>query len=395
MLAVSVFRRSFRSEKAIISSGATRWIVTDEDFQIHEPSLHYLDGLRARDSSVNTEKKYAGHIALDLSYTAASGTDWARPTIQSLAQYLHWLVEEPLALNSRQPASAPKYRGRGTANAHLSTVSKLLRWLALHRSDIVPPSFISLLVEPKYLVVLPDGFRADPDQGGDRNVLVKTIRFRVDVPGFEWLTYEQVGSMIHHAKHARDRFLLEILRETGIRIGEALGLRRADMHLLPDSTTLGCRVPGPHIHVVRRDTNTNGALAKSTRSRWIPVSLGTVRSYSDYQYERDEVTEAAGTDMVFANLFAAPLGEPMKYANAYELFKRLAKSANLNAHPHMVRHGTITRWIKDKMPRDTAQDFAGHVSEYSMNVYLHTTNEEKREHARRVHDLQAARRSGS
>ncbi|MFJ2194266.1 tyrosine-type recombinase/integrase, partial [Kitasatospora sp. NPDC087861] len=145
--------------------------------------------------------------------------------------------------------------------------------------------------------------------------------------------------------------------------------------------------------VVRRDTNTNGALAKSRRSRWIPVSLGTVGSYGDYQYERDEVPAAADIDMVFVNLFAAPLGGPMKYANTYELFKRLAKLAGLDAHPHMVRHGTITRWIKDKMPRDTAQDFAGHISEHSMNVYLHTTNEEKREQARRVHDLQAARRT--
>jgi integrase/recombinase XerD len=37
-----------------------------------------------------------------------------------------------------------------------------------------------------------------------------------------------------------------------MRIGEALGLRREDMHLLPDSRVLGCRHEGPHVHVRRR-----------------------------------------------------------------------------------------------------------------------------------------------
>jgi hypothetical protein len=38
------------------------------------------------------------------------------------------------------------------------------------------------------------------------------------------------------------------------------GLRRCDIHLLPDSRVLGCEVPGRHLHVVRRD-NPNGAWA--------------------------------------------------------------------------------------------------------------------------------------
>lgn len=199
--------------------------------------------------------------------------------------------------------------------------------------------------------------------------------------------------MIAVARHARDRFLLDLLRETGIRIGEALGLRREDMHLLPNSTMLGCRVPGPHIHVIRRPTNANRALAKSREPRWIPIGADTVSFYTDYQYERDEVLQAASSDMVFVNLFAAPLGEPMKYPSTYELFKRLAKSADLEAHPHMVRHGTITRWIKDGMPRDMAQDLAGHASEVSMKPYVHITNKEMREHAQRVNEIQKARKA--
>ena len=47
-----------------------------------------------------------------------------------------------------------------------------------------------------------------------------------------------------------------------MRIGETLGLRREDLHLLHSSRSLGCAVPGPHLHV-RRRMNQNGALAQS------------------------------------------------------------------------------------------------------------------------------------
>src|SRR5450759_400086 len=48
------------------------------------------------------------------------------------------------------------------------------------------------------------------------------------------------------------RFLLVLLWFCGLRVGEALGLRRSDLHLVPTATTLGCSTPGPHVHVVAR-----------------------------------------------------------------------------------------------------------------------------------------------
>jgi integrase len=178
--------------------------------------------------------------------------------------------------------------------------------------------------------------------------------------------------------------------DTGVRIGEALGLRREDMHFLPTSRLLGCRVEGPHIHV-RRRVNTNGAFAKSVHPRWIPVDDETVDLYTDYRYERDEVPEAAGGDMVFVNLFRAPLGGAMKYPSTYELFKRLADRAGFRARPHMLRHSAITRWVRSGVPRDVAQDMAGHVSPSSMDPYTHTTDQDKRDAV----ELVAAKRKES
>ena len=78
-----------------------------------------------------------------------------------------------------------------------------------------------------------------------------------------------------------------LLLHTGLRIGEALGLRRCDMHVLPDSRGLGCATVGAHVHV-RHRANPNGALAKSRFPRTVPASDAVLAAYADYQYERAE-----------------------------------------------------------------------------------------------------------
>lgn len=78
---------------------------------------------------------------------------------------------------------------------------------------------------------------------------------------------------------------------TGTRIGEALGLRREDMHFLPDSRLLGCKVKGPHVHVGRR-VNSNNAFATSVDPRWIPVDEVTVGLSTEYRFARDAVPHA-------------------------------------------------------------------------------------------------------
>lgn len=120
-------------------------------------------------------------------------------------------------------------------------------------------------------------------------------------------------------------------------------------------------------------------MAKTRKPRWIPVGEDIGGLYADYQWERDRVPEAAGCDMVFVNLFAAPLGEPMKYPNAYELFQRLAKRAGFAARPHLLRHSAITRWRREGKPDYLIMDLAGHVSRQSMDPYIHASDQEKRE----------------
>jgi hypothetical protein len=131
---------------------------------------------------------------------------------------------------------------------------------------------VNTLTQPKFLRYLPAGF--DPGEDGQhRTIKSRTIKYRVAIPGYEWLTDEEIDVPLGLARHDRDKFLIQLLSQTGMRIGEALGLRREDMHLLPDSRVLGCRHEGPHVHV-RRRLNANGAFAKARQPPGDPGGRG-------------------------------------------------------------------------------------------------------------------------
>lgn len=372
----------FRGERAVSpADGSVSWVVINEDYALQVEATAFLAGLRGRDLSRNTERVYASRVATYLTYCSANGLDWTDPGFLALKRFQQWLVNEPLPPRGPRGAAEVRFRSQGTANAVLTAVCEFLRFGASH--GWVPVEVVAVLSEPKYLRFLPPGYEAG-EFGQFRTTKVSTLRFRVAEPGYETLTDEQIEAMIRLARTARDRFLVAVLAVTGMRIGEALGLRREDLHLLPDSRALGCGVEGPHVHVRRRRDNTNGALAKARMPRTIPVTAEIAEFYGDYQYERDGVAEAAACDMVFVNVLHAPLGAAMTYGNAKGIFDKLALRAGFVAYPHLLRHSAATRWLRSGVGRDVVQELMGHVSPASLAPYSHPTDADKRDAVERV-----------
>ncbi|MFF7925540.1 tyrosine-type recombinase/integrase [Streptomyces mirabilis] len=349
-------------------------MIDHNTYELHREASSYIDSLRARSLSWNTERIYASRSALYLTACAAHGVDWSRPSLGQLARFMRWMVKEPLPSRRRDGGGELRFRSEETANAVMTTVCELLRFGA--RYGWVPAEVAAQLTQQKYLAYLPPDYNAGED-GQFRTVRARELKFIVANDGIDWLTFEEVEQLLAVTVHARDRFLVALLWCTALRIGEALGLRREDMHLLSNSRSLGCRVEGPHVHV-RRRLNDNGALAKSRHPRSVPVTGELVALYAEYVYEREQVPEASGVDMVFVNLFRGVLGRGMTYSTAKDLFDRLARRAELVARPHMLRHGAATAWIRGGQPRDVVQKLLGHQSQSSMAPYVHTSDADKR-----------------
>ncbi|MGH9150451.1 MAG: tyrosine-type recombinase/integrase [Acidimicrobiales bacterium] len=208
------------------------------------------------------------------------------------------------------------------------------------------------------------------------------------------VTREEAAALLGAAQHWRDRFLIALLWHCGMRIGAALGLRRSDVHLMADATALGCRVQGPHLHVVPRD-NPNRARAKTTAPFTVPVRIDVVAIYEMYLIEREAVPAAAECDFVFVNLFHRPVGGPMRYATAHQLLEGLSRRAGLarRVTPHMFRHGTGRALAEAGADIAVIKELLHHARFSSTDIYTRPSDERLRAAVEKVPPLPAPPRA--
>jgi integrase/recombinase XerD len=213
--------------------------------------------------------------------------------------------------------------------------------------------------------------RAPDRRAGSSDVVVLRRRHRLrshrserrDAP------IDVVKKLVAPCVNRRDVLLVAMLATTGLRRGEALGLRLSDIHFLPSSLELGCQIVGPHLHVTPRP-NSNGANVKTKKPRVVPVPDGLVLLYDRYRHERDSCRVARECDFVFVNLYRQPLGEPMKLHSANELFARLSRRVGQHVSPHMLRH-TFGTGAAREASLDVVAELLGHASLRSTQIYLH------------------------
>lgn len=137
--------------------------------------------------------------------------------------------------------------------------------------------------------------------------------------------------------------------------------------------------------MVRR-TNPNGAWAKSRRQRVVPADWLTVQAYDQYIVEWERIDPAGRSDFLLVNLFADPVGTPMRPGGINELLSRLSSRAHLTrpVHPHMLRHSFATNVAEHGGTADVLRELLGHAWISSSEVYLHPSPERLRAVVERV-----------
>src|SRR6266581_8453610 len=222
----------FRAERAVSPlDGSEQWVVLDPELIPHREASDFLRALHGASRSPNTIRVYAGRVASFLGWCASQGVEWSSISLAELARFKHFV--------EATPGRGGRLRSGATVNATLTAVCEFLRFCA--RTGLIEAAVAERLSEPRWLRFTPPGFDAG-ESGQFRTVRARALKARTQVSFPEALSGEQVGAVLACCRRPRDQFLVILLRDTGLRIGEALGLRGADMHLLPDSRALGCTV---------------------------------------------------------------------------------------------------------------------------------------------------------
>jgi integrase/recombinase XerD len=244
-------------------SRAESWTVLGDDDAVVGPVDRWLAYLTDIGRSPNTVRAYAFDLRDYWVFLACRGLDWREVRLEDIGEYAAWLGLPP-AGRTGQVAVLPPAGSQVTA----STVNRKLSALAAFYSHQVRHGVdVGELLLP--------GRR-----GGWKPFLHHVSRGRpqprrtiaLKVPGKlpRVLTVAEAQAILDACDRLRDRFLLALLRDSGVRIGEALGLRHEDIAAAGRSVTIVPRV------------NDNRARSKSREQRTVPVSAQIIRLYADY-----------------------------------------------------------------------------------------------------------------
>jgi integrase/recombinase XerD len=275
-------------------SGDRYWTIIDEQYAIEPVADRYLRELRfGRDRAESTSKAYAESVALFLRWCAQTGREW-RSASGDLGLFITWLKYQPSDGDRVIPGpGAAPIRSVGRINRILVAVRGFLSFAVVARE--VPPAVMDQLYEMGDSRDLPAEARGEYSEFRYR--LRARHRMREPKTAVDRASDEEIVALLKACRSARDRLIVLLLSRVGLRRGEAAGLRRSDMHLLPNNTVHGCSIVGAHVHVVRR-ANANAAWAKSRHPRAVPLDFLVVRAMDLYLLERDEHHAAADCDFL-------------------------------------------------------------------------------------------------
>lgn len=339
-------------------SESESWTVLGRDGSPIEPAESFLTYLAALERSPNTQRAYATSLKLWFEFLETVGVGWAEVSVDDVARFVSWLRSP--APNVIVLDGGTARRSPATVNRHLAAIfgfyeyharcgvkvaAGLVSWRRIGRGSYKP--FLHHIT-------------------GGRPIATRPVKLPVPQRAPRTLTSEQIVAVLAAPVRARDRFLLALLAETGMRVGQALGLRHCDFVSR-----------AKQVRIVPRSDNANGARAKLRCPAAVPVTAALVRCYSDYMHtEYGDID----SDYVFVNLWSGRIGAPLTYTAVHKMVERIRAVTGVEFTLHMLRHTHATELIRSGVAIDVVARLLTHRSSVTTSqIYVHLDAEDVRE----------------
>jgi site-specific recombinase XerD len=334
-----------------------------ESFTVIGPDLRpvvlvveYLAWLTDCERSPNTVEAYAHDLRAFWTFLDEQGLSWERVGVGELAEFAAWArrpAENVVVLADEAARLSPR-----TVNRMLSGVVGFYEFQARRGSTLA-----------RDLVV-----KTRSGRGGYKPFLHGIARSRprgraVRLPEQQslprTLSLEQVAAVIDCQERLRNRFLFALLASTGMRVGQALGLRHEDVVAWERRIAIRAR-EGAH----RRARSKGGA------EGGVPVAPELMRLWSDYMHEEYRDLDC---DFVFVNLWGGEIGRPLTYSSVERIVERTQRRVGFHFTAHQLRHTYATLAWRDGVGLEVIGALLTHRSPSSALIYTHPTAEDLRE----------------
>jgi integrase len=178
------------------------------------------------------------------------------------------------------------------------------------------------------------------------------------------LSLEHVAAVMDCQQRLRDRFLFALLASTGMRIGQALGLRHEDVVAWERRIVIRAREDTPW-----------RARSKGGAEGGVSVPVELMRLWNDYMH--DEYGDL-DCDLVIVNLWGGQLGQPLTYKMVDKIVERTRRKVGFRFTTHELSHTYATLAYRDGVQLEVIGALLTHRSPSSTLIYTHPTAEDLR-----------------
>ncbi|MBD7913493.1 tyrosine-type recombinase/integrase [Clostridium cibarium] len=349
--------------KVKTEGGKERYFVADDNGLPIEPILKFIRFKDNTNYARNTLRMYCQHLKLYFEYLQQRELDFQKVTIDDLALFVNWLQNPYKSMKVIPAHQVETARSPRTVNIVINTVLMFYDYILRHEeySNNISDRLRKFVSTPSR------NFKGFLYGIAYEQKKVTSNILRLKVPKYKpkTLTKEEITILINTCNNFRDKFLLNLLYETGIRIGEALSLWIEDFD-----------ISDMVIDIKDRGELENYAEIKTVSSpRRIDISQNLIDMFMEYVAEYH--TEEVETNHVFIKVHGANKYKPMNYTDVDNLFRTLKKITGIYVTPHMFRHSSLTLLRMAGWQPELLRIRAGHKNIYTtLNTYIHPSDEE-------------------
>jgi len=363
VLAESHAAQSFRLTTVITPEGHVRYVVVNAEGSIVQPVAGYLRYLDDVGKARNTLRVYGLGLAHYFAYLGAKNVDYRAAGVRARAGFVAWLKGSKQIRHLTPGKPVSQARSNATINLYLTAVSGFYDYL--FRTEQISKNPNDQLAGPH---------RNRPYKGFLHHAAPKIVTTNIlaqAVPRRKrptTISRDQVEQLWAACECRRDRALVRLIFETGLRPGEVLALWLEDVNI--GELQIDVRDRGELVNLAE--------IKRPASERTLDVTQELMNELLAYVSEAH--TEAVETNHVFLVSHGPRSGQPLRYEGLYSVFRRLEQRTGLSLTPYVLRHTSLTILADDGWSPERLQVRAGHKHfQTTMDHYVHPSQRRLRQ----------------
>lgn len=178
----------------------------------------------------------------------------------------------------------------------------------------------------------------------------------------KYITREEYKTLFNACRTLRDKLILAILFEAGLRAGELAGIHISDLQEIEKGI----------LEICPRFDNCNRARVKRNAYGKVKLPDYVTDMLVSYLCELD-----TNTEYLFCKTTGIHKGQPITTKTISRLFDDLSRRTGISVHPHMCRHGFAIEKLNGGWSLYQVQSYLRHASPVSTQVYAEYTDDIK------------------